>query len=266
MIRALVLLALLLTGGQANAANVRHGQCPLLQNGPLPPDRPLIANNDQPRLVIIIDDIGYQLDNGEAAIRLPGKLNYAVLPYTPHGTRLAKLAHREGKEILLHAPMSNIAGKPLGRGALTTALDREQFDATLAASLAQVPFVRGVNNHMGSALTQERRQMQWLMNELARRKLYFVDSRTDKRTVAATVATEQQVPNLSRQVFLDNQRDPAAIAERFQHFTRLAREQGLAVAIGHPYPETIDFLREALPQLQSQGFKLALASEALNQQ
>ncbi len=262
LIRTL-LLALLFGGASgAGAITLAPGECPSLKfdqgAGALPLYPPGGAV-----LVIIIDDIGYQRGNGETAIDLPGKLNYAVLPYTPHGRELAERAHQRGKEVLLHAPMSNLRNKPLGRGALTRELSREQFSATLTAALAQIPHVRGVNNHMGSALTQQRTQMRWLMDELARRQLYFVDSRTDRRTVAAAVATERQVPNLSRQVFLDNQRSRQAIAERFQHLTRLAREQGLAVGIGHPYPETIAFLREVLPGLQQDGFRLALASEVL---
>lgn len=252
---AALLLALALP---ASGATLQRGQCPALDY-PAPGD----AAPASATLVIIIDDLGHQLANGRAAVALPGKLNYAVLPYTPYGKRLARAAHRGGKEVLLHAPMSNLAHKPLGRGALTPELDRAQFEATLDASLAQVPHVRGVNNHMGSDLTRRRPQMQWLMAQLSRRKLYFVDSRTEKGTVAADVASEQHVPNLSRQVFLDNQRSREAIAERFAHFTRLAREQGLAVAIGHPYPETIAYLREVLPGLRERGFRLALVSEAL---
>lgn len=245
-----LLLALALP---ASAASIYPGQCRVSAPEPAPRDT----------LVIIIDDIGYRLDHGRAAVALPGKLNYAVLPYTPHGQRLARAAHRLGKEVLLHAPMSNLGRKPLGPGALTPELSREQFASALTASLATVPHARGVNNHMGSDLTRRRPQMQWLMESLAGRGLYFVDSRTDKGTVAAAVASEQRVPNLSRQVFLDNSREPAAIAERFDHLTRLAREKGLAVAIGHPYPETIAFLRRALPALDSQGFRLALVSEVL---
>nr|WP_281290173.1 divergent polysaccharide deacetylase family protein [Parahaliea aestuarii] len=210
-----------------------------------------------------MDDIGNQLGAGRSAVELPGRLNYAVLPHTPHGPALAELAHRRGKEVLLHQPMSNLAHKPLGRGGLTPELPRERFDSVLQAAIASVPHARGLNNHMGSDLTRRRPQMEWLMAELADRQLYFVDSRTDKGTVAATVAGETRVPHLSRQVFLDNQRNPEAIAERFAHFTRLARERGTAVAIGHPYPETIAFLQQALPSLASGPYRLALVSEVL---
>ncbi|WP_157976680.1 divergent polysaccharide deacetylase family protein [Parahaliea mediterranea] len=248
------LCAGLLFSPPAGAARWQAGECAHSATAPAPP---------RYTLVIIIDDIGNQLSTGRAAVTLPGRLNFAVLPHTPHGPALAELAHRQGKEVLLHQPMSNLAHKPLGRGGLTPELPRQRFDHILQAALASVPHVRGLNNHMGSDLTRRRPQMQWLMATLAERHLYFVDSRTNKETVAATVAGEARVPHLSRQVFLDNQRSRHAIAERFDHLTRLAREKGMAVAIGHPYPETIAFLEQTLPTLAGSPYRLALVSEVL---
>jgi polysaccharide deacetylase 2 family uncharacterized protein YibQ len=116
---------------------------------------------------------------------------------------------------------------------------------------------------MGSDLTRRRQQMAWLMRDLRWQDLYFVDSRTNRETVAATVAAEFNVPHLSRHVFLDNVRTAEAIGERFAALLQKAEEEGLAVAIGHPYPETIAFLRESLPLLQEQGIELLSVSEAL---
>lgn len=212
-------------------------------------------------LVIIIDDIGHHLAPGKAAIDLPGKLNIAILPYTPHAKILAERAHRSGKEIMLHTPMSTIGSIPLGRGGLTTELSEAEFRNTLAKSLEQIPYVRGINNHMGSALTQQRLQMGWVMEELQERDLYFVDSRTSHETVAANTAEDYGVPNLSRQVFLDNERNTAAISDKIRELLHLVDTKGMAVAIGHPYPETIRQLRKMLPLLEAKGIKLAYVSE-----
>lgn len=214
-------------------------------------------------LVIIIDDLGNRLAEGEATISLPGRLSVAVLPHTKHSIHLAQQAHRAGKEVLLHAPMSALDQRALGPGALTAELSETEFRATLQQALAGVPHVVGVNNHMGSELTRQRKQMQWLMTLLAEQSLYFVDSRTNKDTVAATVAAEAGLPHLSRQVFLDNVATREAIAERFAVLVARARRDGLGVAIGHPYPETIAYLQEVLPTLESQGLQLATVSEVL---
>jgi polysaccharide deacetylase 2 family uncharacterized protein YibQ len=217
--------------------------------------------HQQKTLVLIIDDIGHQLTNGRAAVDLPGKLNIAILPYTPHGKSLAERAHRLGKEVLLHAPMSSLGDQPLGRGGLTPELSEAEFRNMLREDLGQVPHARGINNHMGSDLTRRHQQMGWLMGELQQQQLYFVDSRTSHETVAAATAGEYGVPHLSRQVFLDNDRDAEAIENRFREALELVNTTGSAVAIGHPYPETIRYLQEALPQLASQGIRLAYASE-----
>ncbi len=159
--------------------------------------------------------------------------------------------------------MGNLAGIPLGPGGLTERQSEEEFRATLGAALEQLPHVKGINNHMGSDLTQRELQMQWVMEELRERDLYFIDSRTSALTVAARSAARHAVPHLSRKVFLDNERDSAAIDRAFRRLLREVEKEGLAVGIGHPYPETIDYLRIALPRLACRGISLALVSEAL---
>ncbi|GAB5452229.1 MAG: divergent polysaccharide deacetylase family protein [Halioglobus sp.] len=216
------------------------------------------------KLVIIIDDLGHNLHSGRKALALPGKITYAVIPFTPHGKKLARTAEAVGKEVMVHAPMATQDGAPLGVGGLTADLSREEFRTLLLAAIEEFPQARGINNHMGSDLTERRRQMAWTMQELRWRDLYFVDSRTSENTVAATVAKEFRVPNLSRQVFLDNNPNRADIEARFEELLTKVRERGIAVGIGHPYPETIDYLREALPQLEDQGIRLAFVSEAID--
>lgn len=228
-----------------------------------PPPQGLAAPEPRSTLVLIIDDLGYQWRNGLAAVELPGKITLAVLPHTPHARRIAQAGFDAGKEIILHAPMSNEGGMSLGAGGLTAEMSRQEFDHALARALDAVPHVRGVNNHMGSELTQLPTQMSWLMQALLRRDLYFVDSRTSAATVAAEIATTYRVPNLSRAVFLDNERTPEAIAGHFTRLVRLAEQDGVAVGIGHPYPETSSFLRRAIPALRCRGIALAYASEVL---
>ncbi len=251
---ALLLLA-------CNTARAVTGPVPACGTAP-PPG--IAAPGPGKTLVLIIDDMGNQLRNGRAVVALPGKLTVAVLPHTPHGARLARAAHAAGKEVMLHAPMSNLAGTPLGRGGLTSCQSEEKFRATLAAALNSVPHTVGVNNHMGSELTQQPTQMAWVMEELRERGLYFIDSRTSALTVAARTAGRYRVPHLSRKVFIDNSRERAAIEGSFQRLLEEVERTGLAVGIGHPYPETIDYLRAAMPRLPCRGIRLALVSEALD--
>jgi len=214
-------------------------------------------------VVLILDDMGNSRALGLEALALPGAINYAFLPHSPITTELAQTAHRLGKEILLHAPMSNLSNLPLGPGALTARMNKHEFLTTLRASLSAVPHVRGINNHMGSLLTQLREPMIWLATELKQQNLYFIDSRTSPRTVAESTARQYAIPTLKRDVFLDNSLERDAIAAQFERLILMAAKHGLAVGIGHPHPETLRFLKKALPTLADRGITLAFASASL---
>ncbi len=212
-------------------------------------------------IALVIDDVGYNPEQGVEALRIPGKLTYAILPGTPHATMLAEMAHAGGKEILVHIPMESEHHKKLGPEGLTLAMPEAEYKQTVLEALNTVPYARGFNNHMGSLLTQHRIPMQWLMQVLEQNNLLFLDSRTTTETVAETVAVETGIPAFRRDVFLDNDRDTAAIEKQFAELVWLSKRRGFATGIGHPYPETLEVIRRMLPELQAQGIKLVFLSE-----
>jgi polysaccharide deacetylase 2 family uncharacterized protein YibQ len=214
-------------------------------------------------IALIIDDIGYVDDLGARAVALPDDVTFAVLPHTPHGVALAEAAHANGKEVMLHAPMSNLAAMPLGPGGLTPQLTREEFMQTLTAALDAVPHLQGLNNHMGSELTAQEEPMRWVMETLQRRNLYFVDSYTTASSVAGRIAQEQDIPTLTRNVFLDNVQTAEDIDREFQRLLTLAREKGFATGIGHPYAATLDYLEKALPTLTALHIELIPVSQMI---
>jgi polysaccharide deacetylase 2 family uncharacterized protein YibQ len=226
------------------------------------PDR--LQLEQQPIIAIIIDDMGNRLVEGSKALDLPGAVTFAFLPHTPYARKMAEQAHTTGKEVMLHLPMDAHSGKALGPGGLSLHMTEQQFQDTLASSLAAVPHVTGLNNHMGSLLTQHPGAMDWLMQDLQRRgNLFFVDSRTTSLTVAEQLAHEHQIPVAGRDVFLDNLREPEYIRQQFQQLIRRAKVRGKAIGIGHPFPETIAILAEELQQLEGSGVKLVFTSEII---
>lgn len=218
-----------------------------------------------PRIAIIIDDLGYQLDAGRRAIELPGPLSYAVLPDTPRGRQLATAAHERGREVLLHLPLEAVAQDgPPEPGGITLDMTRAQLRDAFAAALASVPFAIGVSSHRGSLLTRHPGHMDWLMQEMrAQNGLFFIDSFTHHKSVALKIAGEAGVAAIKRDVFLDSDRSAAALAYEFERLKALARQNGVAVGIGHPYPETLDFLERELRALDGEDFELIPISEAL---
>lgn len=219
------------------------------------------ASNAQ--LAIIIDDIGYNADLGERSLRLEGNFTYAILPHAPHGPRLARLGARTGKEIMVHNPMSNIRGLPLDEGALDGTMAHADFMATLQGNLKALPEARGLNNHMGSLLTQDPRAMGWIMQTLGERGFYFIDSRTTASSRAWETARRYRVPSLKRDVFLDHERNIEQIAHQLTEAIELARDRGYALAIGHPYPETLIVLEHMQPALVEAGVELVPVSTLL---
>lgn len=220
---------------------------------------------ERPVIAIIIDDLGNQRGVGRRVIQLPGPVACAFMPHTPYAAELAERAHRAGKEVMLHLPMQpNDMRRVAGVGEISLDNQRADLRRILAADLATVPHVVGINNHMGSLITRHPGHMAWLMEELARRgNLFFVDSYTSADSVALAAALDHGVPAVRRHVFLDADRDPAEVARQFARLQRRARQQGFAVGIGHPYPVTVEFLRAELPRLSAAGFELVGIGEIL---
>ncbi|MDH3350108.1 MAG: divergent polysaccharide deacetylase family protein [Gammaproteobacteria bacterium] len=220
----------------------------------------------KPRIAIIIDDLGYELEAGRRAIDLPGPVAFAVLPGTPQGRQLARLANERGKEVLMHLPLESVENRDfLEPGALMLDMSRRTFAETFAGAIATVPFAIGVSSHRGSLLTRHPGHMGWLMEEiLARENLFFIDSYTTHESVALRIAAESGVTATRRDVFLDHDRSSKAVSREFERLKAVARQRGSAVAIGHPFRETLEVLERELPKLHAEGFELVAISELLS--
>jgi len=217
------------------------------------------------RIAIVIDDIGYRQTDSHA-LDLPGELTFSVLPQTPHGKTLALKANQKNKEVLLHIPMESENGKRLGPGALTHRMSEANIRASLERSFEEIPFAVGINNHMGSLLTQLYRPMSWIMQFLKERELLFLDSLTTEYSRGREIALDYGVPTLNRHVFLDNQLTDEYIAGQFQELIERAKTYRSAVAIAHPHPETVAALNELLPTLAEHNITLVPLSALLADQ
>ena len=221
------------------------------------------AETQPPQIAIIFDDIGNSYRRGRQAISLPAAFTYAVLPFTRHSKALANRAHHLGKEVMVHLPMQNEADRPLGPAGVHESLGREEFRQIVSDALKGVPHAAGLNNHMGSLLTRRSQQMLWLMEVLKEGDYYFIDSRTTPLTVASVVALQNDILSASRDVFLDNERAEVAIDRQFRELLAMAEARGTAIDIGHPYPETIAYLKHAVTKLPASGIEIVPVSVIL---
>jgi len=259
-----LLLALFFCSLQiVDAAAVSSTTVNIPEQGFLPDNKPAPAKA-QYYISLIIDDMGYRYQSGKRAINLPANITYAFLPYAPHARKLANLANKKQKEIMLHIPMEATSGKKLGPGGLTAAMPRAVFELELQHNLLAIPYIKGVNNHMGSLLTQQSEPMTWLMEMLVTREMYFVDSRTSGKSQALNVARQYGLRSETRDVFVDNDLSEKAIQQQLALAMSVARRSGSAVVIAHPFPETIRALEQWLPEAKAQGLEFVYMSELLS--
>ncbi len=233
------------------------------------PERPAWEKNaihadfdpETPKVVIIIDDLGIGKKRTAETTALPGPLTMAFLPYAPDVSEQAEAAREAGHELMIHAPMEPLNSKlDPGPEVLKTDETEEEFEDVLHHILASVDGVVGINNHMGSKLTQDPVSMGRIMAALRMRGLLFVDSRTIHTSVAADTAHAYGVPYAERDVFLDHTTDIQSVRTALAKMEYIAKDRGLAIGIGHPKENTLRALREWLPTLKDKGIVLVPVS------
>ena len=215
----------------------------------------------RPRIAIVIDDLGPNRVLTERAILLPSSISLAFLPNSQTSADLTTRAIKDGHEVLIHMPMEPLdSSVDPGPSALLLTMTFQEVLHQLRLAFTQVPGAIGLNNHMGSKFTQDENAMATLMGELKARDMIFLDSRTTPATKGSIIDRERKVKTISRNIFLDNDRSTIAIRKQFFLAEEFARKNGVAVVIGHPYPETFLVLEEWIPDAVMRGYTLVQIS------
>lgn len=209
-----------------------------------------------PIIAIVIDDLGHAERDFPRVMSLGEGITLAFLPYTERVAEFAKRARQKGFEILVHMPMEPTdATVDPGPNALLTGLSDSELMRRLTENLARLEGYVGINNHMGSKFSQDKRAMGLVLDALDARGLLYLDSVTIGSTVGERVATASGMPFAARDVFLDTVADEKFIERQLRILEKVARETGHAVAIGHPYAETMAVLQRWLPEARKRGFE-----------
>jgi uncharacterized protein len=228
----------------------------------------VIPKKQPPRradIVIILDDVGFDRQPLGPAMAIDPNVNFAVLPNSRNAREVATTLHGRGFEVLCHLPMEP-EGYPAvspGTGAVLTTMTDAEIARATRANIGSVPFARGVNNHMGSRATADRRVMTSVLGALPE-GMYFIDSKTTGNSVAGAVAQSMKVKTASRSVFLDDVQSEAETRRQLASLTQAAEEHGVAVGIGHMYPSTIKVLGDAAPSLRARGVRFVRASTVVD--
>jgi len=210
------------------------------------------------QIAVVIDDFGNGMKGTEQMLSLPIKLTVAVMPFLPTTKKDAEEAHKRGHDVIVHLPMEPVRGLKswLGPGAITTDLPDEEIRKRVEAAIADVPHAIGMNNHMGSKATADKRVMKVVLQVCKERGLFFLDSRTSYRTVVPAVAKELGVATLRNDVFLDDVYTQSHIMKQIGELKKIISRNETCIAIGHVGPPglyTSSALKNSIPELQSKA-------------
>lgn len=203
------------------------------------------------RIALIIDDIGFNSSRARQFLDLEVPITYAVLPRIPYSQQLALEIHEAGHEVMLHQPMEPSSPEvDPGPGALFVGDGAARIAKVMEENIAEIPFATGVNNHMGSRFTASEPEMEEALAVVKEKRLFFVDSMTTSCSTGYETARRLHIAAAFRHIFLDIQLDERAILYQLRRLKRRARQCGVAIGIGHPFPETAQAVGEFVRDLE----------------
>ncbi|MBI5554502.1 MAG: divergent polysaccharide deacetylase family protein [Elusimicrobia bacterium] len=222
------------------------------------------SNLPKYRAAILIDDLGYDMQAVTRLLALREPLTFAILPGERYSKVIAEKVNKAGYEVILHQPMEPL-GYPKedpGKRAILMKMTSAAVKAMLLKNISDIPFVDGVNNHMGSKVTENELKMQEVMGVLKEYKLLFVDSRTSTKSVAYKTAKKMGLRIAYNQVFLDTEDNLGYIKKQLDLVAKIAVKNGRVVAIGHcERKETLLALQEKLPEFKKLGITIVPVSQ-----
>jgi len=232
-----------------------------------PPQKLMPPSKEKPRekqIFLVIDDAGLSIQQARRFLEIPIPMTIAVMPLRKYSREVAHLiANDPQKEIILHQPMEayNAKANP-GAGALFCAMQPNQVPAILQKNLQTVPNAVGMNNHMGSRLTENTALMHAVLSYCQNHHLFFLDSKTAYNSQVPRVAAQLHMHMEQRDVFLDIKHDRASIEKMWNQTIRKAQQNGYVISIGHAWSaETAATIRESFKQLQKEGYTFHRLSE-----
>ena len=215
-----------------------------------------------PKVAFIIDDLGYETEVARKMIELEFPIALSILPFLQYSDFIAEEGKKYNQEVILHLPMepSNSSADP-GPGAITFSMSEEEIRQAVRKCLLNFPHIIGANNHMGSKITEDRKIMEIILEEIREFNIFFIDSITSKNSIAYKVAQEMKIKSAVRSVFLDNENDMDYIKGQMLKVQETALKEGVAIAIGHSRINTFYILKKMTPELIKAGIEIVPVSE-----
>jgi len=218
------------------------------------------------KVAIIVDDMGFSLEALKELLSLRKPLTVAILPFSPLARETALLAHENNLEVILHLPLESINSLEASDGSqeiIRSQMAPEEIVNFVKESIERVPFIKGVNNHMGSKITTDEKTIRIILEQLKLKNLFFIDSRTSSKSIAFREAQTLGIPSTARDIFLDVEKNEDYIKKKMLELFRLAQREGEALGICHPFPETLKVLKENFSLVEKLELEPVFASRLL---
>jgi len=219
----------------------------------------LPVRSSKPQAAIVIDDVGYDRAPMAKFAAMGVALTFAVLPNAPHAAAIAEDAHQKKFAVMVHLPMqaTDTQHNPPALDTLLVKMDKAEIQKRVNAQLARVPHAVGVNNHQGSAFTENAERMAWVLERIQAHHMYFLDSQTSAKSKGLVVAQKLGLPARANNTFLDNEDSLAGIERQLDKVMELALKHGETVAIGHYRRKfIIEALTNKIPEFRRKGIEL----------
>jgi len=220
-----------------------------------------------PRIAFIIDDLGYETEVAEKLMDLDFPITLSILPFLKYSNYIAEQGKENNKEIILHMPMEakNSSVNP-GPGAIKSYMSEKEIRQKVHDYFNSVPNTIGMNNHMGSKITENKKIMRFIFEEIKQidPNLFFIDSKTSQDSQAYDLAREMGLNALERNVFLDNEDDMDYIKGQLLKAKELSMKRGEVIVIGHDKINTYYVLKRMIPEMINEGIEIVFVSSLAN--
>ncbi len=213
------------------------------------------------RIAIVIDDWGYNLNNLDILEQIKYPLTISILPNLSYSRKTAEELQKRGFEIILHLPMEPKEKYRLEKNTIMASMSQESIKNIIEQDLNNIIYAKGASNHMGSRATEDSGIMEIVFKQLKKGHLYFLDSLVSSNSICYDLAKKLNLRFAKRDVFLDNKEEPEYIKQQIYKLKTRARIYGQAIGIGHNQKTTLEVLKEAMPELEKEGFKFVYVSE-----
>lgn len=225
----------------------------------------VVVPDNNARVILVIDDLGMLRSISKQFVNMDVPLTLSFLPYSPDINNQVGEAYDQGHDILVHVPMEPKGRADPGPHALISSASSEEQMEIINYNLSQFSNYVGINNHMGSRFTEDAEAVDRLLDVVKDKGLMVLDSKTTPKSLLEDMAYAKNIPVAGNDIFLDNVRTVEAINAQLSELERMALATGTAVAIGHPYPQTVTALKRWIPTLARKGITIVPISQTIKE-